>query len=395
MTILMLSWEYPPRIIGGLGRHVGDLSRALSEIGSEIIVITCCSEGVKDFEDFGNLKVFRVPSHIISTPDFISWVYFFNLSMITKAIEIHKKIPFDIIHSHDWLSAFSGFTLKHSLKKPLIATIHATEYGRNQGIYTKEQKFINDIEWWLTYEAWRVIVCSMFMKDELINLFNLPPEKIDVIPNGINIENLKSYLDLEEVRKKFAYPHEKIILFIGRMYHQKGPEYLLRSIPLILSQYSNVKFIFVGTGELLNPLREEANNLGIQNKVLFTGFIDDSLKNALLNVADICVFPSIYEPFGIVALEAMALSKPVIASNIGGFKEIINSGEDGILFNPKDIYDLSQKILFLLKNEDFSKKLGENAKEKVLKKYIWKKIAEETLAVYNRVKQEYLLTDWR
>ncbi|MGB9856641.1 MAG: glycosyltransferase family 4 protein [Dictyoglomaceae bacterium] len=395
MNVLMLSWEYPPRIIGGLSRHVADLSQALAEKGVNVIVITCCVEGAIEKEEKGNLSIYRVPSQIISTPDFISWIYFLNLSMISKALQIQKEKTFDIIHVHDWLSAFAGYTLKHGLKKPLIATIHATEYGRNQGIYTREQKFIHDIEWWLTYEAWRVIVCSNFMREEVRNIFNLPEDKIDVILNGVNIENLKTNLDLKEIRDKFALPHEKIILFIGRMFYQKGPEYLLRSAPLILSQYPNAKFIFVGTGDLLNSLKEEANNLGLQNKALFTGFVDDSLRNALLNIADICVFPSIYEPFGIVALEAMALSKPVVASNLGGFREIIDSEKDGLLFNPKDIYDLSQKVLSLLKDEHFAKKIGENAKEKVEKNYTWGKIAEKALKVYERVYQEYLLSNWR
>lgn len=395
MNILMLTWEFPPRIIGGLSRHVSDLSYALSKKGINITVITCCSEEGGEKEIIGNLSIYRVPSKIIEVPDFISWIYFLNLSMIIKAFEISKQTSFDFIHVHDWLSAFVGYVLKYSFKKPLIATIHATEYGRNQGIYTKEQKFIHNVEWWLTYEAWRVIVCSNFMKEEVKNLFNLPEDKISVIPNGINIENLKTSLNLNEIRKNFALPHEKIILFIGRMYHQKGPEYLLRSAPFILSQFPHAKFIFVGTGDLLNSLREEANNLGLQNKVVFTGFIDDSLRNALLNLADVCVFPSIYEPFGIVALEAMALSKPVVASNLGGLKEIINSGYDGFLFTPRDTYDLSQKILSLLNEENLAKKMGERAREKIENFYTWDKVAEETLKVYGKIHQEYLSSNWR
>ncbi len=395
MNILMPTWEFPPRIIGGLSRHVSDLSHALSKKGINVTIITCCSEGGGEREIIGNLSIYRVPSKIIETPDFISWIYFLNLSMIIKALEISKQTSFDLIHVHDWLSAFVGYVLKHSFKKPLIATIHATEYGRNQGIYTKEQQFIHNVEWWLTYESWKVIVCSNFMKEEVKNLFNLPEDKINIIPNGVNIENLKTSLNLNEIRKNFALPYEKIILFIGRMYYQKGPEYLLRSAPFILSQFPNAKFIFVGTGDLLNSLREEANNLGLQNKVIFTGFIDDSLRNALLNLADICVFPSIYEPFGIVALEAMALSKPVVASNLGGFKEIINSGYDGFLFTPRDIYDLSQKILSLLKDENLAKKIGERAREKIEKLYTWEKIAEETLKVYEKIYQEYLSSNWK
>jgi len=395
MKVLMLSWEYPPRIVGGLSRHVYGLSNALASLGIDVKVITCCSDIAPD-EKNKNLEVYRVPSKIIDTPDFLSWIYFLNLNFIRKSIEIYERDNFDIIHAHDWLSAFAGYTLKHSLKKPLVSTIHATEYGRNQGIYTREQKFIHDIEWWLTYESWRVIVCSNSMKEEVKNLFSLPEDKIDIIPNGIDVKDLDSGdINLEEIRKKYAPNDEKIVLFIGRMYFQKGPEYLLRSIPIVLSKFPKTKFIFIGTGDMLEQLKREAYELGVQENTIFTGFIEDNLRNAILKVSDICVFPSIYEPFGIVALEAMALEKPVIASNTGGFSEIIESGRDGILFKPRDVSELSQKIIFLLENPDYAKELGRNAKEKVEKIYTWDKIAEKTLEVYNRVYKEYQNSNWK
>lgn len=395
LHVLMLTWEYPPRIIGGLSRHVYDLSIHLAKIGVKVSIITCEAPNTPFEEHFENLSIYRVPEKIIDSSNFIYWIYLLNLSMITKAYLINQKEPFDIIHSHDWLTTFSAFTLKHSLKKPLISTIHATEYGRNQGIYTDEQRFIHNIEWWTTYESWRVIVCSNHMKDELKNLFALPDDKLVILPNGINPNNLKTTLNLSEIRKNYANENERIILFIGRLYSQKGAEYLLRSIPMVLDKVTNIKVIFVGTGPQLGDLIQEANHLGLNNKVIFTGFIDDNLRNALLHVADLLVFPSIYEPFGIVALEAMALGKPVIASRVGGFSEIIEDGKDGLLFEPKNIFDLANKIVYVLTAEETHLEfIKNNALKKIKEKYLWDKIAKETYNEYLKVYQEYLKTDW-
>ncbi|ACK42700.1 MULTISPECIES: glycosyltransferase [Dictyoglomus] len=394
LHVLMLTWEYPPRIVGGLSRHVHDLSRHLAKQNVKVSVITCEAPNVPFEEHFDNLSVYRVPEKLIDSYNFISWIYLLNISMIVKAMEINSKESVDIIHSHDWLTTFSAYTLKHSLKKPLISTIHATEYGRNQGIYTDEQRFIHNVEWWLTYESWKVIVCSLNMREEVKKLFNLPEDKIIVLPNGIDIENLKTNLNIEEIKNIYAPNKEKIILFIGRMHPQKGAEYLLRAIPIVLNRIQNVKFIFVGTGPQLGSLIEEAKYLGIIEKTIFTGFIDDNLRNALLHTADICVFPSIYEPFGIVALEAMALGKPVIASRVGGFSEIIEDGKDGILFEPKNVYDLAEKIIFTLTNEEQIQVIKNNAVQKVREKYLWDKIAQETKNLYFNVYQEYLKTDW-
>lgn len=394
LHVLILTWEYPPRIVGGLSRHVYDLSLHLARKGLKISIITCEAPNTPFEEHRENLSVYRVPEKIVDSYNFIQWIYLLNLSMIIKAYQINQKEPFDIIHSHDWLTAFSAFTLKHSLKKPLISTIHATEYGRNQGIYNDEQRFIHNIEWWTTYESWKVIVCSNNMKNEVRNLFNLPEDKLVILPNGINPDNLKTTLDPYEIRRNYAKEDEKIILFIGRLHPQKGAEYLLRALPIVLNKIKNIKVIIVGTGPQLNDLIQEANYLGLIERVIFTGFVDDNLRNALLHLADILVFPSVYEPFGIVALEAMALGKPVIASRVGGFSEIIEDGKDGFLFEPRNINDLANKIVYILTNEEHIDLIKNNAINKIKEKYLWDKIAEETKNEYLRVYQEYLKTDW-
>ena len=188
MKILMLSWEYPPRVVGGISRVVYDLSHRLIKDGHEVTVVTYRDGNVPYFEDDEGVKVHRVDNFMISSNNFIDWIMQLNFNMIAKAGEIiSENGNFDIIHAHDWLVAYAAKTLKHAFKTPLVSTIHATEAGRNSGINGETQKYINDTEWMLTYESSEVIVNSNYMKSELQRLFGLPFEKINVVHNGVNL----------------------------------------------------------------------------------------------------------------------------------------------------------------------------------------------------------------
>lgn len=184
MRILMLSWEYPPRIVGGLGRVVHDLSHRLIKDGHDVTVVTYKDGNVPYFENDGGVKVYRVDNFMIQPNNFIDWIMQLNFNMIAKTGEIiASEGNFDVIHAHDWLVAYAAKTLKASFNIPLVSTIHATEAGRNGGIREEQQKYINDTEWMLTYESSEVIVNSNYMKSELQRLFGLPFEKINVVPN--------------------------------------------------------------------------------------------------------------------------------------------------------------------------------------------------------------------
>ena len=190
MKILMLSWEYPPRIVGGISRVVHDLSQRLIKDGHEVTVVTYKDGDVPYFEDDNGVKVYRVDNYMISPNNFIDWIMQMNFNLVAKASEIiNKEGKFDVIHAHDWLVAYAAKSLKNSYDIPIVATIHATEAGRNSGIHDETQRYINDTEWMLTYEATEVIVNSNYMKSELQRLFGLPYEKINVVPNGITQTN--------------------------------------------------------------------------------------------------------------------------------------------------------------------------------------------------------------
>ena len=270
MKILMLTWEYPPRVVGGIARVVYDLSKTLLKDGHEVTVITYKEGDAPDFEDDKGVKVYRVNNYMINPNNFIDWVMQLNFNLVAKANEIiAKEGNFDVIHAHDWLVAYSAKTLKNSYNMPIVATIHATEAGRNSGIHDETQRYINDTEWMLTYEASEVIVNSNFMKNELQRLFGLPYEKINVIPNGINM-NLFSGVERDyNFRRKFAMDNEKIILFMGRLVYEKGIQHLISAMPKVLKGYHDSKLIICGKGGMIEELKEQAKNLGISEKVYF------------------------------------------------------------------------------------------------------------------------------
>ena len=193
-----------------------------------------------------------------------------------------------------------------------MVTIHATEFGRNNGLHNDTQRHISDIEWWLTYEAWRVICCSHFMDDEVRRVFQLPQDKIAVIPNGVDAGNFKT-ASKRARRSDYAAPDEKIIFYVGRLVQEKGVQVLLDAAPEILAQYPQAKFIIAGKGPFLDALKRQASVMGIANRVYFTGYILMKLKQPY-SWADVAVFPSLYEPFESL-LEAMAARTPVVVSD--------------------------------------------------------------------------------
>lgn len=396
MRILMLSWEYPPRIVGGISRVVYNLSQKLGKLGNEVHVITLWEQDTKEYENTENVHVHRVKTIDIDTNSFIDWVMQLNFVFIEKAIKIINETgTFDVIHAHDWVVAFAACTIKKSYLIPLCATIHATEHGRNLGIYNDTQKYINKVEWWFSYEAWEIITNSHYMKNEVKRLFNLPDEKIKMIYNGIDFERFEGYKKNLEFRRKYAADCEKIVLFVGRLVSAKGVDLLIDAAPRVLEHYNDAKFIIVGKGPQFDCLNEKANLMGIKEKVLLTGYIEDDELHNLYMVSDVAVFPSRYEPFGIVALEGMLANIPVIASDTGGLSEIIEHDVDGFKFYAENSNSLADNILKAFNNPDICKEIIFNAKKKIKELFNWEKISNKTLAVYNEIIEESKNTNWK
>ena len=394
MKILMLSWEYPPLSYGGLARHVQDLSEAMASKGHSLHIITQGDNNIPEKEEINGVMVYRTRRVKVGGNNFVDDILHLNYQLLERAIEVKQKLGgVDLIHAHDWLVFWAGKVLKHSLKKPLVYTIHATEYGRNQGIYNDMQRYINDLEWYACYEAWRVIVCSNYMKNEVKGLFQVPDDKVEMISNGVNIENYQAKSD-SKFRSKYAHPEEKIVFYVGRIVREKGIQVLLRAVPQILNQDEDVKFVIAGKGPFLSSLKDHAGFLGINKKVYFTGFISDEERNKLYHAADTAVFPSLYEPFGIVALEAMATKTPVITTSAGGLDEFVKHGINGLKVMPDNPKQLADTILHVLNNPDQCKEMAEKAYKFVRDKHNWEKIADQTEKLYGKILSEYENCDW-
>ncbi len=395
MKILVLTWEFPPRLIGGLARHVAELYPEVVKLGHEVHLITVETDHRPEFEQVDGIQVYRVA--VAEGNDFFHWVDNMNRAMEIQGKRlIHQHGNFDLIHAHDWLVSDVAIALKHYDKVPLITTIHATEYGRYNGLYNDTQRYIAGKENILIYDSWRIIVCSHYMRQELERAFGTPSDKIDIIFNGIRAEKKqkKSDFDYQAFRRNYASDPEKIVYYVGRMTYEKGISVLLTAIPIVLAKFpEKVKFFIIGGGNT-DRLKQLAWNLGIWEQCSFTGFMSDDNLDKFQTIADCAVFPSLYEPFGIVALESFAAKVPVVVSNTGGLPEVVQNGKTGVVTQTNSPDSLATGILTMLQNPDLAQQYVESAYGDLAARFSWPKLAQETLQVYRRIREEREQVEW-
>jgi glycosyltransferase involved in cell wall biosynthesis len=391
MNILLLSWEYPPHMSGGLGQHVKELAPALlnSDPALALHIIAPALGGDTSHESLGRLHVHRVSTLLPSDDRVYDDVLAANpgfVETIQQLIEAHG--PFDLIHVHDWLPSFAAIELQEAFGLPLVATIHATERGRYRGVlYSDMSRAIDAAEQRLARRAQRVITCSVAMRDEVCSFFDVPAERVGVIPNGIDGSHLRRlrHKDLSDFRRRFARPDERIIFNVGRMVYEKGADLLVETAPQVLSQAPDAKFVIGGRGPLFPSLRQRIDAMNLNDKVMLTGFLSDEERDQLYVAADVCVFPSRYEPFGIVALEAMAAGTPVIVSDVGGLRAVVEHNQTGLTAYAEDVHSLAWAIVRVLHDPQTANARAQRAQEYVETCLAWPVIAGMTLEVYEAV----------
>jgi len=387
--VLILSWEYPPIVEGGLARHVRKLSEQLVAQGHEVHLLTRGGGRLAEHEDRHGVAVHRVREPDFPKDDldaFISWVDHMNEDMRAAGAELLEEIGPDLVHSHDWLVAGAARKLARDAGVPWLVTVHATEYGRHQGWVDKHpQSHIHAVERRMVRGADRVITCSHYMRRHVADVFRIPAKKVTAIANGIDPSDLRPVADLPKLRARYAGPDERLILLVGRLVYEKGFHLALDALGGrggLIERLGNVRFLIVGSGTAEAELKEQAERLGLMEHGSFVGWTGDDELHSLYRIADLCLVPSIYEPFGLVALEAMASGCPCIVADTGGLREVVpGGGRVGLRFRPKDSRSLGKMAEQILTDDALRDRLVAEAREHVLR-FDWADVARQTARVY-------------
>jgi glycogen synthase len=393
--VLILSWEYPPVIEGGLARHVRKLAEALVRQGVQVDVLTRGVARESELErarvtDGAGVNVHRVrePGWPRDLDRFVAWVEQMNRDMLAAGEALAQEHSYELVHGHDWLVGQAAAALADRLGVPYVTTIHATEHGRHQGWVEKPpQSHIHALERLMARRADAVIVCSYYMRGHVADIFDIDERRVAVIPNGVDPSELQPTGDLQALRAELAAPHEKLVLLVGRLVYEKGFQLALDALPNVIDHVGNVRFLVAGSGTHEAELKAQAARLGLGEHGTFLGWIGDDVLHSLYRIADLCVVPSIYEPFGLVALEAMASGCPCIVADTGGLREVVPVGEHvGLRFNGGDAEHLGVMIERLLVDEALRDRLVTQASEHVLR-FDWDDIAERTRGIYDALPQ--------
>jgi glycogen(starch) synthase len=384
--VLIVTWEYPPIVEGGLARHARKLAEQLAVDGMEVHVLTRGGADSPAREERGGVIVHRVrePGYPPDLTDFITWVRQLNEDLMTLGRTLAQELDFDLVHGHDWLVAVASKRLADAMQRPLVTTVHATEFGRHQGwVHVAPQSDIHRTERWMVHAADQVIVCSHYMRGHVADIFDIEESRIAVIPNGIDPDDLTHVEDLDALRARFAQPHERLVLLVGRLVYEKGFQVALDALPDVIDHVGDLRFLVAGSGTADAELRAQATRLGLDEHGTFLGWIGDDALHSLYRIADLTVVPSLYEPFGLVALEAMASGCPCIVADTGGLREVVPPGERvGLRFNGGDAEHLGIMIERLLTDDALRDRLVVQAREHVLR-FDWVDVAAQTRAVYD------------
>jgi len=385
MRVLLISWEYPPVIEGGLGRHVRKLAEHLVGEGLEVHVLTRGGH-LPGEEDRHGVVVHRVaePPFPKDVSAFVRWVKEMNDDMHALGAELCDGTEFALVHSHDWLVAAAAERLARRHGLPWVTTVHATEYGRHQGwVHKHPQSYIHAAERKMVRSADRVITCSRYMRGHVASVFGIAPSRVTVIPNGIDPRDLEPVIDdLDALRARYAHPKERLVLLVGRLVYEKGFHLALDALAPVVKRLGNVRFVVAGTGTAEAELKLQARRLGLRRYGSFVGWVGDDMLHSLYRVAEVVIVPSIYEPFGLVALEAMASGCLCVVADTGGLREVVpDDGTVGVRFPWRDADALVTILERFLTDDEARAQVVAEARDHVLQ-FDWCEVARRTNGVY-------------
>ena len=408
MRIGFFVYEYPPQLVGGLGTYAEYITQQCVDIGHDVSVFALNNNGLKTREIMRGVEVHRPqiadatnvwPFFVVD--DLKKWgtnlrffndIFIYNILSATKLINslIKKEgYNFDVVCCHDWLSSIAGLVIKNETKIPVVFHTHSTEWGRSGG---QGSEVVSHLENAIAQNSDKIVTVSYNMQEDLVK-HGWQASKISVVWNGVdpdryNPVNVQKQ-DALAIRQKYGISeNSNMLLFVGRLTWVKGVRNLLQAMPLVLKEYPDTKLVILGKGEEQTDVVETAERLNMKDNIIYRfDFVSENERILHYAAADVCVFPSTYEPFGIVSLEAMAMEKPVVvgAHGVVGFKEqVVNGGTDqtGVHINGQDPSDIAWGIKETLRNPQKAKNWGENGRRRVLEYFTWRKVAEQTIKIY-------------
>ncbi len=409
MNILYFPYEYPPLIVGGLGTYAYEMTRQYAKMGQSVTVFAKNPGNAPTKDVLNGVEVHRplladvtdllpliVPEDVARwstwAQNYFAEMFMYNILAATKTINSlarTNKRSYDVIASHDWLCAMAGIVCKKGLKKPLVFHFHSTEHGRTGN----GSPIVKNLERLAGRMADTIVTVSYAMRDELIALGH-EENKIDVVPNGVDEKKYDptnekfSSQRVQAFKDSIGVGRDPMILFVGRLTSVKGVDTLVQAMPSILREVPNAKLVILGKGEQEDLIKHLVSNLGIRKNVVTRfEFVNEEERLMYYAACDVAVFPSKYEPFGIVCTEAMSMGKPVVvgARGTSGFREqVVPNGPErcGSHANPYDPNEIARFTVEFLGDEEFRERCGRNGRKRVLANYTLEKVAAQTLDIY-------------
>lgn len=391
----MFGWEFPPHNAGGLGVASFGLSRALSRLGAKVtFVLPKPLAAQADYmkirfaDDNPNIKFRPVDSLLLPYISAEDYKRGFGGSLIEEVLRyshlagrIAREEPHDVIHAHDWLSFGAGLMARQISKKPMVAHVHATEYDRTGG--AGGNPAIHQLEGEGLSQADQVVAVSYYTKKELMDRYGLAEEKITVVHNGYDSDQVMPIGECQttEAIKKLKAQGFKIVIFVGRITLQKGPDYFVEVAKRVSEFERDVLFVLAGSGDMERQIVRQAAELGVADKVIFAGFLRGEELACLYSLADMLVMPSVSEPFGLTPLEAVAYGTPVLISKQSGVSEVLFHALKADFW---DVDEMANKILTSLRHRSLPETLSRHSGEE-LSRLTWASAAEKCLGLYRHL----------
>jgi glycosyltransferase involved in cell wall biosynthesis len=390
MRILHVSSEYPPLQVFGLGRYVSDLSRELAKQGHEVHVLTNSIGGPDQEIEERGVKIHRVDFPPPPKPPSRGGpIMAFNLHLQQRSMLLGKEVVGEpeLIVSHDWLTALAAHRISKRWHIPHVWTVHDTAYGKHAGVFHEpEDELAFRLETWATQAADLILVNSTSIGEEVRAHYSGDRKKMDLLHPGLDGEkyaSLPSPTRRAAFRGTFAQPGEVLVTYSGRLDFEKGIDTLVNAFSLFKARVQNAKLAIAGIGKLQPMIEEHLRRLKLERSVELCGYLEEDVLRSFHLASDIHVCPSNYEPFGLVAAEAMAVGTPVVVSATGGLTDIVTNPEVGKTVPPGNPERLAAALLELAGDPQLRKRMGQKGRDHALRHFSWSKLATRAVELYS------------